>query len=139
MAHYPSVPEALAHPIQISPEVKMALKDWKNAYWKGWRELENGVQKILLVELLRILSFVQTREYRLKFKSGAEYSYSPLTQTISFGPIASLISSLHELSHSIYGANELDACAFSLQLFKEVFPKDFAKLKVKGHMLVKEL
>lgn len=47
----------------------------------------------------------------------------------------SIISTLHETAHALYGSSELQACQFSIRLFKAVYPKAFAKLVWEGHML----
>jgi len=66
-----------------------------------------------------------------------EYCYMPATNTINLGMKPSIISTLHEMAHAVYGIEELPACAFSIALFKAVYPRSFAKLEWKGHMLVK--
>lgn len=65
-----------------------------------------------------------------------EYAYRPSDQTIMLDHNRpSIISALHELGHHLYGDSELQACRFSVWLFKEAFPKSYAKLRWEGHML----
>lgn len=64
------------------------------------------------------------------------YTYNPSNKTIYLDHHhPSVISTLHELGHHLYGESELLACRFSVWLFKEGFPRDYAKLKWNGHML----
>jgi hypothetical protein len=49
----------------------------------------------------------------------------------------SIISTLHELGHALNGPSELQACLFSVGLFKAAYPRAYARLVFKGHMLVK--
>ena len=49
----------------------------------------------------------------------------------------SIITTLHELYHYLYGGSELEACRFSVWLFREAFPKAYARLVWDGHMLVR--
>jgi hypothetical protein len=50
----------------------------------------------------------------------------------------SLITYLHEFAHSVFGDSEKKACEWSLNLYKRVYPKDFAKLTPVGHVMVKK-
>lgn len=73
-------------------------------------------------------------EYRPNLDTCA---YQGATQTIFINKTLSIISALHELGHHLHGSSELLACSLSVHLFKAAFPKAFAKLEWKGHMLIK--
>lgn len=77
-----------------------------------------------------------------RWTNGSEYSYMP-AHGGDAGVIScvvehpSIISSLHELGHHLFGSDELEACRYAIGLFKAGFPKSFDKLQWQGHMLVK--
>ena len=48
----------------------------------------------------------------------------------------SVVTYLHEFAHA-RGMGEWDACRWSINLFRRVFPQQFAKLIQVGHMLVR--
>jgi hypothetical protein len=65
------------------------------------------------------------------------YAYDPVANTILLDHNhPSIVSTLHEFWHSVIGESELEACRFSVWLFKETFPKSYEELKWKGHMLI---
>jgi len=49
----------------------------------------------------------------------------------------SIISLLHEVGHIIHGKSELEACIYSVSIFKNLFPKEYSRLTWNGHMLKK--
>jgi len=44
---------------------------------------------------------------------------------------------MHEWSHSL-GKGEKEACRWSINLFRKIFPKSYAKLVPKGHLLYRK-
>ena len=74
-----------------------------------------------------------------KIKTTTEYQYNPRTRTIYHNKNnPSIISSLHELAHHLYGEDELIACKWSINLFRTAFPKSYAKLECENHLLIKK-
>jgi hypothetical protein len=68
--------------------------------------------------------------------SAGSYAYDPWNCTILLDHNhPSLISALHEFGHYLHGESELEACQFSVWLFKEVFPRSYEKLSWDKHML----
>lgn len=61
-------------------------------------------------------------------------SYSPATDTICLVGRASVVTYLHEFAHAL-GMSEVRACRWSLNLFKQVFPKLFERANRIGHTL----
>lgn len=133
---YPTVAEALAHTRHIDERTIDAVKIWKSLFWKGWNKQEPAWQFAGLLWLVTAVCRVEG-VCPIDIDIGKDYLYVPREETplIIFGATPSVISTLHEIGHHLFGKSELEACAFSLQLFKEVFPKDFAKLHADGHMM----
>jgi hypothetical protein len=132
---YPTRQEILKSPPKFPPEVINYINYWKNSIWP--QGVTTKQQKGWISLLLLEISLLYKKPFK-KIKCGPSYKYSPATKTICLGPKPSIISSLHELGHHLYGASELEACKFSVHLFKEAFPKSFEKLTWKGHTLVKK-
>lgn len=124
-------------PLHSKKEIKK-LFHWKMIAWGGWSKTPNGV-KIKMLRLL-IATFLP-RYYIHEADEWAAEIFSLEKNKlgiIHIGEPLSVISCLHEIGHGLYGASELDACRFSVHLFKEAFPQAYDKLVWKGHMLVKK-
>jgi hypothetical protein len=68
--------------------------------------------------------------------SGAS-SYRPATHTITLAGKLSVLTYLHEFAHA-RGADERQACRWSINLFRRSFPRSFARCRAVGHTLVRE-
>lgn len=132
---YPSKDEILQHPQIISIQDIRSLKKWKYRYYTNlWNKLTLKEKTFILYNLIEYLRFPELTHYL----ESHEYASNLKTQTIFFKKDApSIISTLHEIGHLLYGESELKACAYSFQLFNAIFPKEIAKLTWQGHMLVK--
>lgn len=122
------------------------LREWGSTKWKlakGNEELEYRA----LSRLVRLLCDSYPRAYPLVAKSLHAYGYTPApVSSIPNTPILSLLkpatgehysilSTLHELGHHLFGASELDACRFSVWLFRAAFPNAYDQLEWDGHTL----
>ncbi len=67
--------------------------------------------------------------------SGSSH-YIPAVHRIVLVGRASVVSFLHEFAHA-RGMGERGACRWSINLFRRVFPKQYAKLSHDGHMLIR--
>lgn len=137
MTKYPSKEEIMTTPYQLNPEFVTRLAEWRdNEYKKNWKVSDKDGKGILLARLINMLN--SNSAYQVKVKYANQYYYQPETQTIYLDRNnPSIVSTLHEFGHNLFGADELVACRFSVWLFKECFPEAFQKLKWKGHMLIK--
>lgn len=137
MTKYPSKEEIMITPYQLNPEFVKRLAEWRdNEYKKNWKVSDKDGKGILLARLVNMLNSDSSNQVKVKY--AYQYYYQPETQTIYIDRNnPSILSTLHEHAHHILGASELDACRFSVWLFKECFPEAFQKLKWKGHMLIK--
>ncbi|MCH8015076.1 MAG: hypothetical protein IH917_00450, partial [Acidobacteria bacterium] len=48
----------------------------------------------------------------------------------------SVVTLLHEFDHAL-GKDEVDACRWSINLFRRCFPRQFSKLVPRGHTLIR--
>ncbi len=113
------------------------IANWKKDFWLPRRKTNNDWKNDAVADLLHMLNDEDCNP-PLKIITGKKYCYIPKERAIVFGPEPSIISALHELGHHLFGKSELKACRFSIHLFKYAFPKSFAKLKWKNHMLIKK-
>jgi hypothetical protein len=133
MAKYPTKEEIMATPYQHSPELIKIVKRWKQ---QDYKKLSTKDKIIWLKVLLYRISIAFNRTFYVK--DSYRYCYNPNTRTIFLDKNnPSILSTLHEYAHHLLGADELEACRYSVWLFKECFPQAFQKLEWKGHMLVK--
>lgn len=63
--------------------------------------------------------------------------YRPRSHLIVLVGSLSVITCLHEVAHAIFGPSEHVACAWSLRLFRDCFPKSWSRLRFDGHVAVK--
>lgn len=116
-------------------KIKEIIKTWKTAIYGTWRTYHNHKKTYQTAVLIdRIQQFIKNDAKINMFSD--RYHYNPKDNTINLiADKPSIISSLHELGHAIYGPSELEACVFSVHLFKECFQGDYNKLVWQGHML----
>jgi hypothetical protein len=68
--------------------------------------------------------------------SGGSFYCPALKQIVLVGR-PSVITTLHEVCHYLHGESEHVACAWSLRLFRDCFPRSWSRLKFSGHMALK--
>ena len=68
--------------------------------------------------------------------SGAS-SYSPARHAVTLAGKLSVLTYLHEFAHA-RGADERQACRWSINLFRRCFPRSFARCRAVGHTLVRD-
>lgn len=135
---YPTKKEILEKKITLKKESLLTLKNWKKKYLKEWNKKKED-QKLYELEILIKEMNKTNNGKKIKIILEEEYAYYPQTKTITQNKYKpSIISSLHELAHHLYGDSELIACTWSIKHFMTIFPKQFKKLKWKGHLLVKQ-
>ena len=67
--------------------------------------------------------------------SGSSH-YIPALHRITLVGKLSAVTYLHEFAHA-RGMGERGACTWSINLFRKVFPQQYARLVGRGHMLIK--
>lgn len=135
---YPTKEEILSNPpSNIETDIRI-LAEWKEENYKDWKNKTLNMKWKALEELLQELAKHYSHPCKIEVNDSRNY-YDPNTQTINLSDEKpSIISSLHEFGHHLYGESELKACSYSVWMFKTVFPKVFKKIKWEGHMIRKE-
>lgn len=67
---------------------------------------------------------------------GSSY-YSPAFHRIVLAGELSVVTFLHEFGHARGWRSERKVCAWSINLFRRVFPRSYARLEHEGHTLVR--
>lgn len=134
---YPTKNQILEAEYLVDPDKIKILTKWKDTTWNSVKGLGNkrAKQEALQILLHKLAIFNDVRVVITPKAETCMYNHS--TKTIYLDNSCSIISALHELGHHIYGASELKACVFAINLFKSVFPKSYEKLHWEGHMLKK--
>jgi len=118
-------------------EIKRRIMVWKRTYYSynQWKVASAQSRMLIICVLIKLIQEVTNNKARINPFNDV-YSYNPREEIINLVlEKPSIISSLHELGHALYGPSELDACVFSVHLFKYCFPADYNKLIWEGHML----
>lgn len=135
MSRYPTKEEILEEWTGEGLLPFLILKDWKRKFWKGWGKKTEAGKNVALDVLLDDLCNIRTGRPNWDFRNGPP-CFDPVSSTIHLDiNNPSVLSTLHEFGHWLYGPSELKSCRFSVHLFKDVFPKDYARLRWEGHML----
>jgi len=112
-----------------------AVKEWKKRYYnKKWGAMNELRKTLSLVCLIQEISLISSNP-NIKYVFGDEYHYNTAKNEIMVSLNPSILSTLHEVGHALWGDSELDACRFSIAIFKEIFPKEYSRLVWDGHML----
>jgi hypothetical protein len=131
MALYPTADEVLAAPeLTYRPEVVRFVFAWKRE-WQGRRRTPDAIGA-----LLRGLADVYQTPVDVTFMSGASDSADLRGHITLNADHLSVITALHEFAHHRFGASEMKACRWSVQLFRKTFPRTFARGRFVGHVFV---
>lgn len=124
-------------------EVFGALREFKRLRpWSG----SVAERKAKFERLHRRLCEIYRKEIRLRFRvpdeigrwgfSGdSDCNYS--TNTITLRGRLSVVTFLHEWGHALGLHEQERAQAYAVELFRSVFPRQFAKLRLDGYCLVR--
>ena len=138
-SNYPrSVAECLSETIKFKPEVLRAVRRF--AKMKPWRGTVPERQEKCRWLNRALADAYGVDEPRLVFgtdesKDSGSSCYIPSMRTIILKGRLSVVSYLHEVGHFLFGRSEHQACRWSINLFRRVFPKTFARCHWDGHML----
>lgn len=142
MSNYPAtVMEVLDDNMGFPPAVLSGVRAFaRSRPWTGPIDERKGRFSKLNHDLAAAYGI---REPELVFgildgSNSGESHYIPRLHRIVLVGRLSVVSMLHEWGH-VLGYDERDATAYSVNLFKRVFPRQFAKLAHEGHMLLARL
>lgn len=133
---YPTKSEIQAHDQVHTPGDVQVLKQWKAEHYTSKWSTFDDKEKILSLAWLakQLVPGVNITDGE-KWMTELGGEKSPRIVMDKNHP--SIISTLHEVGHVLFGVSEHSACAYSVKLFAEVFPNEFNDLIWKGHMLRK--
>ncbi len=139
--HYPeSVSSVLDDRIQFRPETLQAVRTFAES--KPWRgSLSDRKQKFhRLNDQLAAACGITRPELQFGRLDGGDSGMSfydrPCHRIVLVGKL-SVVTFLHEFAHAL-GMGEREACRWSINLFRKCFPKQYAKLNHRRHMLIKQ-
>lgn len=133
---YPTRAQILARPVTFRRSTRTLLRTWKREF-RGRRRTNQAIEQLLvdLARLYRTPVTVRFTDTRIPSPF-----YNSETQTIVLdGTRPSVVSSLHEFAHHLFGPSELTACRWSVWLFRRTFPRTYRRLAWNGHMLVRRV
>lgn len=103
--------------------------------WSGPR----AVRERKLWVLHEALCLIYGVDVPLVIQSGAGCSggsnFNTSTGRITLRGRLSVVTYLHEFAHALGKLEEREACRWSINLFRRVFPRQFARLRAEGHTL----
>ena len=135
---YPSTVAAVPNPpVRFRPATVQAVSQFaRSRPWRGTLEERKETFQELHAELCRIYG----KETRLQFGqldgacSGGSY-FSPGLDLIELNGKLSVVTYLHEFAHAIGKNDEYSACRWSLNIFRQCFPRSFARCRAEGHVV----
>lgn len=127
----------ITHPMEeFVPELKeWAAREWRYVKAGTMQDQLSAFQHLVTLLCIRAHSRCVLLTLSQTTQDGYVRGSSPSINLILSQKPLSLITLLHELGHHFYGESELQACRFSVWLFREAFPKSYAKLEWDGHVL----
>ena len=139
-ANYPdTVAEILNSEKKYKGDTLRALKTFRRA--KAWRGslVERGEKfEALHLALREIYGLNTTLRFGiLDNTSSGNSCFNPATDTITLSGKLSVVTYLHEFGHA-RGMDERDACIWSVNLYRRIFPKSFERASFVGHMVVSD-
>ena len=139
MSNYPTDGnELLEPPVKFKDETIEAVTRFKTSRpWTGTIEERKSKFEALHVELCQIYGKHTTLRFGdLSGDCSGSSFYNRLDDVIVLQGKLSVVTYLHEYAH-VLGRYEPGAVRWSVCLFREVFPEEFAKCHFEGHMLRK--
>ena len=137
---YPeTVLEVLDDEMRFRPATLRAVQAF--AFSKPWRgSLEKRKKKFLTLNH-DLASSCDIPEPDLRFEridgtSSKGSYYQPNAHRIVMTGKLSVVTYLHEFGHAL-GKDEVDACRWSVNLFRRCFPRQFSRLVHRGHTLIR--
>lgn len=135
---YPTKKEIMEVQLTFPEPVIEAVEKWKRHWYRGWDQRYKYIRIISLQDLVYLISLTQEGEAPKVTTAEIDAYYPDLKIITIKKKHPSIISTLHEYGHHLYGDSELKACRWSIQLFKECFPYEFEELVWTGHLLTKK-
>ena len=136
--NYPqSIAELDLDAVELAPEIIAAVKRFaRSKPYRGsiperiekFRKAVNDICRAAGVEPPRLIIVPN------ELQSSGNSCCIPALETIILRGRLSVITALHEVGHLLFGPSEHRACAWSLRLFRDLFPRSWSRLNFQGHM-----
>ncbi len=138
LRNYPAnIAEVLRPNKKFRREVVRAVKDFKRTRpWRGSLEERKAKFEVLHQQLCLIYAKSTALVFEVSDagSSGSSH-YTPAQDKITLVGKLSFVTYLHEFAHAL-GKDERGACIWSVNLFVKCFPRQFARCRAEGHMLL---
>ena len=134
---YPTKKKILAEKPEISMLTIEMVKLWKKIALPGWKKDNQLIQFNKLQNLILLVTGTEGKPVPIVMHGHVNALLDGKIILLDMNKL-SIISTLHETAHYLFGPSELTACRWSIHLFKTCFPKQFEKLDWKGHLLIKQ-
>lgn len=138
---YPTPEEIMESEVKFKQSTIDIVNAWKSTNFRGWKQKSSPERMESLSRLATEILQSYEKQIAVIASEDHDYSFVPGVNTIYLDAMhPSIISTLHEVCHAIYGPSEKQACRWSVWLFKKTFPKSFDKLQFapNSHLLVKK-
>ena len=139
--NYPQSVDEVICDVVYRRSVLRAMRDFKRM--KPWRG--SGIERAAkFMWLHEQFCSIYNKDVALSFDPlilmdketsfGNGYCYLNIYKISLVGKL-SVITFLHEWGHMLKGASEHEACKWSLNLFRQIFPVQYSRLNAEGHIL----
>lgn len=138
---YPTSLNEVIRDVKYKRETLDALRRFSALHpWQG--SLPKRMAKF--IKLHEDLCRIYNMNYQLVFdpsimlnENSSQSNCNMVTQTIILHGKLSVLTFLHEWGHALKGVSEYEACVWSVNLFRRVFPDNFDRLRnnARGHFL----
>ena len=134
---YPTKEEILENLHNFEKNIKdiEIIKDWKEHNYNGWKNLSGIEKRKRITDLINRLASLHKSKVTIKWGQVSYYMPSNLTISLEKDK-PSILTSLHEFGHHLYGASELTACSYSICMYIKVFPEIYEKMTWQNHLLI---
>lgn len=132
---YPTADEIMAEPLtKYRAGVIQCVLDWRREFIGRRR-----TQEALTALIERLAAVYEKPAPTVRFLSVFGNGVCDMAEgtIILDADHGSIVTALHELAHYLFGPSELDACRWSVHLFKRTFSKSFERCHFEGHLLIK--
>jgi hypothetical protein len=141
-ANYPATVAEVLDPTQtFKPAALRAVRAFaRSKPWRGSIAARKAKFRRLNRALAAAYGIARPRLVFQGVEAGADSgrsNYRPASHTITLAGKLSVLTYLHEFAHT-RGADERQACRWSLNLFRRCFPRSFARCRAVGHTLVRD-
>ena len=136
--NYPrSVSQVLDDNIKYKGDVLRALKRFRRSKpWRGTIKERKAKLTKLHFELRAIYNLGTTLSFDVfTERPNGNGSYSPAMDHITLRGKISVVTYLHEFAHAL-GKDEFEACRWSINLFRRIFPRSYERCDHRDHLLI---